>query len=303
MNIAVIGGSGFIGSHVVDKLLIDGHDVTVFDIMKPLQPNVRHVYFDILDLQKVVIALTGEYDAIYLLAAMANVNDVYNNPVEAGNLNIIGVANVLEAIRKNKLGRLIFASTVWVYSLARERNVDENTLLDMTQVDHVYTGTKIAAELYIQSYSKLYGLEYTILRYGIPYGPRARAGTVLLNFTRNALNDKPMTIQGDGKAYRKFLYVEDLAAGNVAALNPKAKNQIINLEGMREVSIKEVAETVQSYVPNSEISFIDARPGDYEGKTVSNSKSKELMDWEPKVDFHEGAGKFIEWYKEAIHNK
>ena len=112
MNVGVIGGSGFIGSHVVDKLVEHGHEVTVLDIMKPHRDDVRHIYIDIVDLSKTVIALTGYYDAVYILAAVADVKDVYNNPVEAGQVNIMSVANVLEAARRNQIGRVILASTV-----------------------------------------------------------------------------------------------------------------------------------------------------------------------------------------------
>ena len=95
MKVGVIGGSGFIGSHVVDKLVEGGHDVTVFDIMTPHRDDVRHINIDVLDLTRTIIALAGRYDAVYHLAAMADVNDVYRSPVEAGHVNVMAVANVL----------------------------------------------------------------------------------------------------------------------------------------------------------------------------------------------------------------
>ena len=303
MNVGVIGGSGFIGSHVVDKLIEQGHEVTVFDIMKPHRNDVRHIYIDITDLSKAAVALTGGYDAIYLLAAMADVNDVYKNPVVAGEVNILGVANVLEAARQNEIGRVIFASTVWVYGLSSEREVDECTPLHVDKADHVYTSSKIAAELYCHSYQKLYGLNFTILRYGIPYGPRARGGTVIAIFVRNALNGEPLTISGDGSQYRNFIYVDDLAAGNVAALKDVAKNQTYNLEGMRPITVKEVAETVKKLIGDVEIENMAGRPGDFEGKTVSAGKAKRELDWEPEVDFEEGVRRYIKWYKEYLLTK
>lgn len=242
MNIGVIGGSGFIGSHVVDKLIEAGHEVIVFDIMKPQRNDVRHTYIDITNLSKTTVALTGNYDAVYLLAAMADVNDVYKNPVEAAEVNVMAVANVLEAARRNEIGQTILASTVWVYEMACETNVAEDTPLLPDRVNHVYTASKLAAELYCHSYHKLYDQQFTILRYGIPYGPRARDGTVIATFVKKALNGEPLTIMGDGSQYRNFIYVEDLAMGNVAALQDIAKNQTYDLEGMRPVTIKEVAE-------------------------------------------------------------
>ena len=120
MNIGVIGGSGFIGSHLVDKLIEYGYEVTLFDIMKPHRNDVTHIHIDITDLRKTTVALTGNYDVIYNLAAVADVNDVYHNPVEATEVNIVGVVNILEAARRNNLGRVILASTTWVYELAEE---------------------------------------------------------------------------------------------------------------------------------------------------------------------------------------
>lgn len=298
MNIGVIGGSGFIGSHVVDKLIENGHEVTVFDIMKPHRNDVRHLYIDIIDLSKTSVALTGDYDAIYLLAAMADVNDVYKNPVEAGEVNILGVANVLEAARRNEINRVILASTIWVYGLSSEREVSESTPLHIEKADHVYTSSKIAAELYCQSYQRLYGQNFTILRYGIPYGPRARGGTVVAIFVKKALNGESLTIFGDGSQYRNFIYVVDLAEGNVAALKDVAENKTYNLEGKRPITVREVAETVKKLIGDVEIEYKVERPGDFEGKIVSAEKAKRELGWEPKVDFEEGVGRYVEWYEE-----
>lgn len=299
MNIGIIGGSGFIGSHVVDKLLQQGHEVTVFDIMKPHRSDVRHIYIDITDLSKTCVALAGAYDAVYMLAAMADVNDVHKNPVEAGEVNILGVANMLEAARRSGIGRVILASTVWVYEMAQEERVDEDTPLVLSKAKHVYTASKAAAELYCHAYQKLYGQDFTILRYGIPYGARARRGTVIAVFVRKAVDGEPLTIFGDGSQYRNFIYVEDLAEGNVAALKEAAVNQTYNLEGIRPVTIKEIAETVRKLVGDVPIEYKEARPGDYSGVIVSASKAKKELGWEPKVDLEEGVRRYIQWYKET----
>lgn len=301
MNIGVIGGSGFIGSHVVDKLIDEGHSVTVLDIMKPHRNDVVHKTIDITDSTSTSVTLTGGFDAIYLLAAMADVNDCYKNPVSTIELNVLGVANVLDACVKNEIDRFIFASTVWVYGLSDSQDVDESTPLNVSNKEHIYTASKVAAETLIQSYNNLYDQNFTILRYGIPYGPRARGGTVLPIFVRLATEGKPLTIQGDGSAHRKFIYVEDLARGNVAALSPNAINEVINLEGPRNISVKEVADTVNEIFDGKvEINYVEARPGDYAGKVVSNKKGKKLIGWEPEVDFGEGAKTFVEWYKKNL---
>ena len=147
----------------------------------------------------------------------------------------------------------------------------------------------------------MYDQDFTILRYGIPYGPRARGGTVIALFVRKALNGKPLTIMGDGSQYRNFIYVEDLAEGNVAALQDVARNQTYNLEGIRPVTIKEVAETVKRLIGNVDIEYKEVRAGDYEGKIVSNDRTRKELGWEPNVDFEEGVRKYIEWYKKTIN--
>jgi UDP-glucose 4-epimerase len=296
MKVGVIGGSGFIGSHLVDKLIEAGHDVTVFDIMRPHRDDVRHIFLDLFDLRKVVVALAGDYGAIYLLAAIANINDIHKNPLETALVNFQGVVNVLEAIKRYG-GRLIFASTVWVYMLAEGNNFDENAPLLVQNVNHTYTASKVAAELYIQSYNKLYGVDFTILRYGIPYGPRGRVGTVITNFIENALKREPIVIYGDGNHSRYFIYVEDLAEGNVAALKEVAGNQIYNLQGLRQISIREIAETVKRLVGGGRIEYTEARPGDYDGKIISSEKARRELEWEPKVDIEEGIRRYIEWHK------
>jgi UDP-glucose 4-epimerase len=299
MMVGVIGGSGFIGSHVVDQLLAAGHDVTVFDIMTPHRADVRHIAMDMTDLSKAAVALAGGYDAVYMLAAMANVNDVYRNPVESVQVNIQGVVNVLEACRRSGVGRFILASTVWVYEAAEEDCPDEDSALRPGRVQHLYTAAKIMAEMACHSYLKLYDQDFTILRYGIPYGPRAREGTVIATFVRRALRGEPLVVQGTGAQSRSFIYVEDLAAGNVAALQPVAANRTYNLEGPRPVTIREVAETVRRLVGNVETQYVEARPGDYAAKLVTSRRAETELGWRPGTELEEGVCRYIEWLKGA----
>ncbi|MBI2866130.1 MAG: NAD-dependent epimerase/dehydratase family protein [Chloroflexi bacterium] len=300
MNVGVIGGSGFIGSHLVDKLLGAGHEVTVFDIKRPHRPDVPHIHIEITDLPKTAVALTGSYDAVYLLAAVADVNDVHRNPVEASQINIMGVANVLEAARRNNIGRVILASTVWVYGLTAQGDSSEDAPIHLGKADHIYTSQKAAAELLCHSYHTMYGQEFTILRYGIPYGPRARGGTVLATFVQRAFAGQPLTIFGEGKQGRAFVYVEDLAEGNVAALQPVAQGQTYNLEGKRMVSVREVAETVRNIMGNVTIEYKEARASDFTGRLASGDKARQELGWEPRVDFEEGARKYVQWYQEQV---
>ena len=141
-------------------------------------------------------------------------------------------------------------------------------------------------------------LPTTVLRYGIPYGPRARAATVGAIFVRKAMAGEPLTVAGDGSQFRYFVYVEDLARGNVLALNPVARNQIYNLDGREKVTILQIAETVQKILGDVEIVHTEARPGDFAGQTVNSDKAERDLDWVPQVNFEEGMRRYVEWYKE-----
>jgi len=296
MKVLVTGGSGFIGSHVVDKLKDKGVNVRVFDSIMPNYRNdIEYYQGSILDLNALCFAMSG-IDAVMHLAAIADVKDVYNDPHYAESINVRGSINVLEACRRAGVKRVIYGSTTWVYSEADATSVDETTPLHAPT--HLYTATKLTGEYYFQSYSKLYGLEITILRYGIPYGPRARDGAVVPIFVRKALNGEPLTIAGDGSQFRKFIYVEDLAEGNVLALQTIGKNKIYNLDGKEKVTIKQIAETVKKIIGNVKIEFIPQRPGDFSGKEVSSELAKKELGWEPKVSFEEGVRRYVAWYSQ-----
>jgi len=296
MKALVTGGAGFIGSHVVDKLCDRGVRVRVFDMVMPtFRTDIEFYHGSMLDLEALRMAMNG-IDVVYHLAAVADVKDVFDEPHFSESINVRGTINVLEAARKIGVGRIIYGSTTWVYSEVTDVHVDEDTLLKPPS--HLYTATKIASEYYCQCYSKLYNLPATILRYGIPYGPRARDGAVVPIFVKKAFSGQPLTIAGDGSQFRKFVYVEDPAEGNVLALKPAAANRIYNLDGIQKVSIKMIAETIQKFVGNVTIEYIQARPGDFAGKEISSERARLELNWEPRTSFEEGVGRYIAWYKE-----
>lgn len=296
MKVLVTGGSGFIGSHVVDKLRERGVQVRVFDMVMPTyRTDIEFYHGSLLDLEALRMAVSG-IDAVYHLAAVADVKDVYEEPHYAESINVRGTINVLEAARKAKLRRVIYGSTTWVYSEVSDTTVDEQTPLRAPS--HLYTATKIASEYYCQCYSKLYGLPVTILRYGIPYGPRARDGAVIPIFVQRALRGEPLTIAGDGLQFRKFVYVEDLAEGNVLALKPVGQDKIYNLDGSERVTIKQIAETIQKLVGDVKIEFVPGRPGDFSGKEVSSELAKRELGWAAKIGFEEGIKRYVQWYRE-----
>lgn len=295
MLVLVTGGSGFIGSHVVDRLRARGFDVRVFDMVMPtFRGDIEFYHGSLLDLEAVRMAMS-RVEAVFHLGAIADVKDVYEEPHYAESINVRGTINVLEAARKSKLRRVIYGSTTWVYSEVADERVDEDTPLSAPS--HLYTATKIASEYYCHCYSNLYGVPVTILRYGIPYGPRGRDGAVVPIFVQKALRGEPITIAGDGLQFRKFVYVEDLAEGNVLALKSTAPSRIFNLDGTERVTIKQIAQTVQKLIGNVDIEHVPARPGDFSGKEISSARAKTELGWEAKVCFEEGVRRYIEWYR------
>jgi UDP-glucose 4-epimerase len=181
MRVLVTGGSGFIGSHVVDRLIAHGHEPVIYDLrpspwhQDPARP-VATVLGSITDREALERALHS-CDAVAHLAAVADVNDVHAEPEDAERVNARGTVAVLEAARRASVRRILYASTIWVYSDCEGEEVDEDTLLPPPS--HLYTSTKLAGELYCKAYQELYGIDYTILRFGIPYGPRAREAAVI----------------------------------------------------------------------------------------------------------------------------
>jgi UDP-glucose 4-epimerase len=293
MHILVTGGSGFIGSHLVDKLQMKKHTVTIFDFVQPIYtPTANHFYGSILNLDELEQAMKG-VEIVYHLAAVANVKDVFENPHYSERVNTSGTLNVLEAARKTNVKRVIYGSTDWVYQTTTDRAVDETTPIRTPA--HLYSSTKLASEFYCQNYNDLYGLEYTILRYGIPYGPRARSGAIVPVFVEKAMKKEELTIAGDGSQFRQFVYVEDLALGNVAALNPVAKNKIYNLDGCDPITVNEVARVVTKLLGKTGIRYIPTRPGDFGGKIVSSQRAKDELGWSATTPFETGVKKYIAW--------
>ena len=297
--IAVTGGSGFVGSHVVDALLGAGYDVRVIDPRQPVQAKVDWADVDMLDQDAVTDALKG-VQYVFHLAAMADVNDIIADPAESVALNTLGVARVLEAGRRADTERVIVSSTVWVYAATHGDVVDETTPFDLNTDRHLYVTEKIAAEMLCRDYETLFGRPYTVLRYGIPFGPRMRSDLVVAAFLLRALRGEALRIDGDGAQERRFVYVEDLAAAHVLALKRVAKNRTYNLESNEAISIRKLAETVRDLVGDVEVTFGPSRSFDYQARVVLSDRARQELGWEPKHTFAEGLRKTLAWYREQL---
>ncbi|HXE45029.1 MAG TPA: NAD-dependent epimerase/dehydratase family protein [Conexibacter sp.] len=297
-RVLVTGGAGFIGSHVVDKLIAAGHEPRILDVRpSPYHPGVDTVIGDMCVLEDMLRAADG-CDAIAHLAAAADVGEVQQDPVGSEQLNARGTVNVLEAARQLEIGRVVYASTIWVYSDVDAEHVDEATLL--APPAHLYTATKLAGELYCRSYRELYRVESTVLRFGIPYGPRARPAAVIPIFVRKALAGEPLTLAGGGLQTRRFVYVEDIAEGVVAGLAPQAADRTYNLVGDEEVTIREIAERVRDEIGDVELVLTEGRTGDFKGAEVSGARAAAELGWEARTPFAEGLRRYVAWHREHV---
>jgi UDP-glucose 4-epimerase len=293
---AVTGGCGFIGSHVVDHLVAAGHDVIVVEKQKRwLNPDASYVIADIFDETMLRDALKG-CDAVFHLAGVADVNEVAADPVSAVRLDVEGAARVLDAARRRRCGRVVLSSTVWVYgATAGTGERTEDAPVDLARSGHLYVSTKLAAEMVMRSYLEMYDQEFTILRLGVPYGPRMREVLVIAKFVQAAQDGEPIMIAGTGEQQRNLVYVEDLADAHVRALTPAAVNQTIALEGDTSVSVNEIAEAVQHLVRQVPIRHTDGRAADYEGVSNSNQRAKDLLNWSPSTPLTEGIRRYLAW--------
>lgn len=297
-RVVVTGGSGFIGSHVVDVLREAGHEVTVVDYQAyPHRSDVEFENVDLMDLSSVLAATRGA-EHIFHLAAVSNVNYALKYPVYTTNLNIVGTANILESARINGKARVYMASTVWVYNGSPgSKDLDETTPFYLGGAGHIYTSTKMACEMICHNYAQLYDVPFTILRLGIPYGPRMREQLLIPIFIKKALKGESLTVAGKGEQFRNFLYVRDLAEAHVLAMSDIAVNKTYNLEGSRKITVLEVAEKIRDIVgEHVKIEFVPQRPGDFGGKEISADFARRELGWNPTIEFEDGLRRTVEWF-------
>jgi UDP-glucose 4-epimerase len=224
-TITVVGGSGFLGSHVADQLTEVGHRVIIYDkIDSPWKrPDQKMVIGDLLDADLLNKTISGS-DVVYNFAALADLEQAIIQPIETIRINILGNAQVLEACCVNKVKRFLCASTVYVYS--REGGF--------------YRCSKQAAEHYVEEYQRVYGLDYTILRYGSLYGPRADNNNGLHRIVRSALETGILRYQGSPDALREYIHVEDAARASVVALGEDFRNQSVVLTGHEPMRVSDL---------------------------------------------------------------
>ena len=251
MKIILLGGSGFLGSHVADALSKAGHEVTVFDNKesKYLRFNQKMIVGDIMNKKNLIDSSKG-CDVIYNFAGLSDIDEAKVLPLKTAELNIIGNLNALEAARTNNIKRFVFASSLYVYS----------------KMGSFYRVSKQASENFIESYYESYGLQYTILRFGSLYGPRSDSRNGLYRIVKNALQTKKIIYEGSEKARREYIHVYDAANASVEILNNDYVNQNIVLTGLQKIKVLNILEMLQEILGNEhKINFVKAT---YEGHYV-----------------------------------
>jgi UDP-glucose 4-epimerase len=295
VKVLVTGGSGFIGSHVLDALAREGHDPVVFDLVPPrhhARGTFATITGDLTDGAAARRAIRG-CNAVIHLAAVADVNEVVADPVRADRVNVHGTQMILEAARREKVDRVLYGSTIWVYGDADVDDLNEDSAL--ARPTHLYTATKLAGEMYTLAYNTMYGASHTILRFGIPYGPRARTAAVVPSFVLRASRGEALHIAGDGGQTRQFVYVEDLASGIVASLSTRAAARTYNLVGDEQTSVRQIADAVREIVAPVPIVYGPERRADVRIGRVSGLRAATELDWRPTVTFADGIRRYVEW--------
>tara|TARA_Y100000588_G_scaffold181458_1_gene195217 strand:- start:959 stop:1843 length:885 start_codon:yes stop_codon:yes gene_type:complete len=248
--VTVIGGSGFIGSHVADQLTDDGYQVRILDRKDSpwKRKDQEMIVGDLLDVDLLNKSIVGS-DLVYNFAALADIDQARNKPIETIEINILGNARVLEACRVNSVKRYMFASTVYVYS--REGSF--------------YRCSKQAAENYVEEYQRIYNLDYTILRYGSLYGPRADPQNGLFRIVKTALDAGVVRYNGSPDALREYIHVEDAAKSSVDVIRDEFRNQSIVLTGQESMRVADLLKMLAEILGFSEsVEFVgEEYPGHY----------------------------------------
>lgn len=246
MRTIVFGGAGFLGSHVADVLSSRGHEVIIFDLKNSpfLKDGQVEITGDILDQKAVEKAVCG-CDIVYNFAGISDLIISKNSPFETVKNNIFGNTVLLEASRKAKVKRFVFASTLYVYS----------------KTGSFYRSSKQACELLIENYQEIYGIDFTILRYGSLYGPRTDENNWIYKMIKQALDEGKITRHGDGDELREYIHVYDAARLSADILSDEYKNQHVIITGNQQIKVKDLLFMVKEILNNKiELEFI---PADY----------------------------------------
>jgi UDP-glucuronate 4-epimerase len=310
----VTGCAGFIGSHVVDKLLGMEKNVVGIDNFDPFydpsikKKNIEHnldnqnfTFYrtDIREKSEMEeILKTNEIDTIIHLAARAGVRPSIQDPLLYQDVNIRGTINLLELSKEYDIKNFVFGSSSSVYGINETKSFREDDAVD--KAISPYAATKKACETFCYTYHHLYGIPITSLRFFTVYGPRQRPEMAIHKFTRSIDQGKVIEMYGDGKSRRDYTYISDIVNGIMAAVDKKLGYEIINLGNSNVVELRYLIQLIEENLGKSAIiKKMPDQPGDVPVTYADISKAQRLLDYEPGVRIEEGIAKFVQWYRSA----
>lgn len=303
MRILVTGGAGFIGSNIVDRYLEAGHEVAVLDDLstgKEQNLNPKAVFFrkDLRDRELSAVVKDFHPEVVNHLAAQIDVRKSVADPIHNADINELGTLNLLNAARDAKVKKILFSSTGGALygEVAEPDGAAEDHAIEPISP---YAITKRSVELYLHAYSQLYGLKYTVLRYGNVYGPRqdplGEAGVIAI-FCGKMLKGEAPVIYGDGNQLRDYVYVSDVAEANLLALN-KGENQIFNVGTGQGTSVNQIFALLKEIFKfDRPVVYEPARAGELFRSVLDCRKIGRALGWTSKFDMKEGLKKTVAWY-------
>jgi UDP-glucuronate 4-epimerase len=313
MNVLVTGGAGFIGSHLVERLLRDTHDVAILDDFNDFyDPKIKRENIaafandvavhdvDLRDGKKVAALFQKErFDAIFHLAARAGVRPSIQRPQLYYDTNVAGTIHLLEAARSTGADRFIFASSSSVYGAAKKVPFSEDEHL--TQTLSPYAATKIAGEFLCSTYSHLYEMRVVALRYFTVYGARQRPDLAIHQFTRKIHAGEPIDQFGDGTTRRDYTYIDDIIQGTVAALSYDGPRfDVFNLGESDTIQLKDLIAAIENALgKKAKINRLSEQPGDMPLTCADISKARKLLGYNPKTKFGDGLPQFVDSFLES----
>jgi UDP-glucuronate 4-epimerase len=310
MRILVTGGAGFIGSHLVERLLATGHTVAILDDFNDFyDPQIKYAniasfakyvtvhHLDLRDDASVRNLFHCEkFDVVAHLAGRAGVRPSIHDPQLYYDTNVSGTLHLLEASRMTDVKRFIFASSSSVYGTSKVVPFSEDEHL--TQTLSPYAATKIAGEFLCSTYSHLYQLRVVALRYFTVYGPRQRPDLAIHQFTRRIHAGEPIEQFGDGTTRRDYTYIDDVVQGTMAALQYEGPRfDIFNLGESETIQLKDLIVAIENALgKKAKIDQLPEQPGDMPLTCANISKARELLGYNPTTQLSEGLPRFIDWF-------
>ncbi len=315
-QVLVTGAAGFIGSHLVEALLSQGHEVTGIDNFDPFyprgmkernlaeignRPGFRFREQDMLDVPALRALLRPDTVLVHL-AAKAGVRPSLEDPVGYARANVTGTAAVLDAARQAGVSRIVFGSSSSVYGDSTPVPFREDAVA--TVPVSPYAATKRAGELFLSSVAPIYGFRAASLRFFTVYGPRQRPDLAIHAFARKMVEGRTLTLFGDGTQARDYTYCDDIVAGVLAAIawtdTAPVAVETFNLGGNRSIPTEAmVAEIARALGVEPKIEWAPMQPGDVQQTAADLTKSGSLLGYAPKTPFAEGIRRFIRWFREA----